>query len=94
MGLQAKLQEELQTGAIQLDIQQRKIHETIEKNNELQVQLDSAKASLKDLTLSDESIISYNEEALKAHRLSVCNRHVYNCINMKTNNEIRKRMLL
>jgi len=65
----AKLQEELQTSAIQLDVQQRKLHETLEKNNELQTQLTTTKSTLNDLKLSDESIISYNQEALNNKRL-------------------------
>lgn len=58
-----KLHEEVQQGNVTLDAQRRQIQEEMEKNKEMQINLDSAKASIEDYKLSDESIISYNKEA-------------------------------
>ena len=50
-------------------MQQKKLNETMEKNSELLVQLTSAKSRLDEMVMNDESIISYNQEALNNKRL-------------------------
>jgi len=63
------LQKELNIKASQMDLQQKKLNETVEKINDLQVQLAGAKGRLDEMIMNDESVISYNREALNNKRL-------------------------
>merc|ERR1712039_301482 len=63
------LQKELNIKANQMDIQQKRLNETIEKSNDLQVQLTGVKGRLDEMMMNDESVISYNREALANKRL-------------------------
>merc|ERR1712034_222792 len=62
-------QEELQVTTFTLEQQQKVIQETRDKNRDLQSKLEAAAEKIKDYTLSDESIISYNAESLNSRRL-------------------------
>ena len=63
------LQKELNVKANQMDIQQKKLNETTEKSNDLQIQLAGAKSRLDEMVMNDESVISYNQEAMANKRL-------------------------